>query len=103
MWCVGALNAQYRKRMYDLLALYASPFRRAEPVVCLDEKSTQLLAHSRAPLPMKPGVAQRVDYEYVRHGTANLFVAVEPKAGQRTLTVTAPPWKGRLRGLRQDI
>jgi len=88
MWCVGVLNEQYRERMYDLLSLYARPFSRIEPVVCLDEKSTQLLAHSRAPLPMKAGTVLREDYEYIRRGTCNLFVAVEPKAGQRTVAVT---------------
>lgn len=88
MWCVGVLNAQYRQRMYALLELYARPMRRDEPVVCVDEKSTQLLAHSRDPLPMEPGTPPREDYEYVRHGTCNLFVAVCPQAGRRTVAVT---------------
>jgi len=88
MWCVGTLTEQYRQRMYDLLALYARPHCRAEPVVCLDEKSTQLLAHSREPLPMRPGRPARQDYEYVRRGTCNLFVAVEPQAGRRCVLVT---------------
>lgn len=88
MWCVGVLTEQYRSRMYELLALYARPLRRDEPVVCVDEKSTQLLQHSRTPLPMQPGRAARHDYEYKRAGTANLFVAVEPKRGRRTVTVT---------------
>lgn len=59
MWCVGVLNAEYRQRMYALLALYARPMRRDEPVVCVGEKSTQLLAHSREPLPMRPGSSAR--------------------------------------------
>ncbi|GKT23660.1 transposase [Acidovorax sp. SUPP3334] len=74
--------------MYDLLALYAKPLRRDEPVICMDDKSLQLIGHSRAPLPMKHGVAGKQDYEYVRNGTTNLFVAVEPKAGQRVVSVT---------------
>jgi hypothetical protein len=41
--------------------LYARPLRRDEPVVCLDEKSTQLLSDFRAPLPMRPGVPVRQD------------------------------------------
>jgi hypothetical protein len=88
MWCVGVLTNEYRRRMYELLALYARPFRRTEPVVCLDEKSTQLLAHSRVPLAMRKGIPLRQDYEYVRGGTCNLFVAVEPQAGRRTVEVT---------------
>ena len=94
MWCVGVLTEQYRSRMYELLALYARPLRRDEPVVCVDEKSTQLLQHSRTPLPMQPGRAARHDYEYKRAGTANLFVAVEPKRGRRTVTVHAPSSSG---------
>ena len=88
MWCVGVLNAQYRERMYDLLELYARPLCRDEPVVCVDEKSTQLLAHSRKPLPMQSGTPLREDYEYVRNGTCNLFVAINAKAGRRTVMVT---------------
>jgi hypothetical protein len=74
--------------MYDLLDLYRRPFRRREPVVCLDEKSKQLLKDSRVPLPIRPGMPVRQDYEYVRSGTCNLFVAVEPKGGRRTVLVT---------------
>jgi len=68
--------------------LYTRKRRRGQPVVCVDEKSTQVLAHSRQPLPMKCGAPLRQDYEYVRRGTCNLFVAVEPSAGQRTVRVT---------------
>lgn len=88
MWCIGELTEEYRQRMYDLLDLYARPFRPEEPVVCLDEKSKQLLGDSRAPLPLRPGTPVRRDYEYVRGGTCNLFVAVEPRGGKRTVVVT---------------
>lgn len=88
MWCVGVLTEEYRRRMYDLLALYAQPYRRAEPVVCVDEKSIQLLAHSRTPLALRAGAPLRQDYEYVRKGTCNLFVAIEAQAGRRTVEVT---------------
>ena len=88
MWCIGKLTAEYRQRMYDLLDLYARPFCLKEPVVCLDEKSKQLIEESRAPLPMRAGMPQRQDYEYVRAGTCNLFVAVEPKGARRTVLVT---------------
>ncbi len=89
MWCVGKLTPEYRRRMYALLDLYARPLPLDETLVCLDEKSKQLLAHSRAPQPMRAGVPRREDYEYVRKGTRNLFVAVEPRAGRRTVMVTA--------------
>ena len=88
MWCIGKLTAEYRQRMYALLDLYALPFRADQPVVCLDEKSKQLIEESRTPLPMRAGMPVRRDYEYVRAGTCNLFVAVEPKGGRRTVLVT---------------
>ena len=88
MWCIGTLSEEYRQRMYALLELYARTLSRAEPVICIDEKSLQLLGHSRAPLCMTPGTCTKHDYEYTRNGTTNLFVAVEPKAGQRIVSVT---------------
>ena len=88
MWCIGALTEEYRRRMYALLELYARPVSPAEPVVCIDEKSLQLIGHSRKPLPMTESAPAKQDYEYVRNGTTNLFVAVEPKAGQRIVSVT---------------
>ena len=88
MWCVGRLTEEYRQRMYALLDLYARPFQSDEPVVCVDEKSKQLLQQSRTPLPIKSGTPMKMDYEYVRAGTCNLFVAVEPKGGRRTVRVT---------------
>ena len=89
MWCIGALTQEYRCRMYALLELYARPVSRTEPVICIDEKSLQLIGHSRAPLPMASRNPAKQDYEYVRNGTTNLFVAVEPKAGRRVVSVTA--------------
>lgn len=88
MWCIGALTEDYRHRMYNLLELYARPLSQAEPVVCVDEKSLQLLGNSRAPLPMTQHTPAKQDYEYTRNGTTNLFVAIEPKAGQRIVSVT---------------
>lgn len=88
MWCIGALTAQYRCRMYDLLALYARPYREHEPVICIDEKSKQLLREVRAPLASKPGAPAKYDYEYARAGTCNVFVAIEPKGKRRVIQVT---------------
>jgi hypothetical protein len=76
--------------MYDLLDLYAQPFHPKEPVICLDEKSKQLIRDSRPSLPVQPGSSAKQDYEYERAGTCNLFVAVEPKGGRRTIVVTDP-------------
>src|SRR5450756_1090464 len=46
MWCIGELTEEYRARMYALLELYARPISKAEPVICIDEKSLQLIGHS---------------------------------------------------------
>jgi len=89
MWCIGRLTEEYRRRMYGLLDLYARPYRKQEPVVCIDEKSKQLLKDTRSVLPIRPGAAAKHDYEYKRAGTCNLFVAVEPKGERRVVQVTA--------------
>jgi hypothetical protein len=88
MWCIGRITAEYRERMYDLLGLYAQPYDPTEPVICLDEKSKQLLEQTRRPIPAAPHEVAKEDYEYKRAGTRNLFVAVEPKAGHREVEVT---------------
>ncbi len=67
----------------DILELYERPYNPKIPVICFDEKSKQLLIHKRNPIPVKPGMPERYDSEYIRNGTVNLFVAVEPKAGKR--------------------
>lgn len=88
MWCIPKLTPEFRERMEEALALYEQPYDPNEPVVCMDEKSLQLLAHARKPLSPKAGTPRREDYEYVRQGTRNIFVAVEPKAGTRQVSVT---------------
>ena len=64
--------------MEDVLEVYPRPYDPTHPVVCLDEISTQLVAETRTPLPAEPGQPERVDYEYERCGTANLFLTQEP-------------------------
>jgi hypothetical protein len=72
----------------DVLTLYEQPYDPARPTVCFDEQSVQLLADARPGLPLTLGRARRQDYEYVRHGTRNVFIFVEPKAGRRHILVT---------------
>ena len=81
-------NAEFVCAMEDVLEVYTRPHDPACPVVCLDEISKQLVAETRTPLPAAPGQPERVDYEYERQGTANLFMTFEPLAGQRHVTVT---------------
>ena len=88
MWCIGQLTPQYRQRMYEVLDLYKRPYNQDEPVVCVDEKSKQLLVPKHPNLPTQPTHSCKVDYEYERKGTRNLFVAVEPLTGWRQVQVT---------------
>ncbi len=88
MWCIQEIDAEFRERMYDILGLYQEPYDPKKPLVCLDEKPKQLLGEKRKPIPLSPGSPERYDYEYVRNGTANIFMAVEVKAGKRVTMVT---------------
>lgn len=74
--------------MNDVLELYERPYDPSEPVVGVDEKGKQLLEDLRPPLPLAPRYGHRYDSEYKRHGTRNLFVGVEPKAGWRYVVIT---------------
>jgi hypothetical protein len=74
--------------MEDVLDLYAEPYDTRRPKVNFDEKSVQLIAETRTSLPAQPGQPARIDYEYQRNGTANLFVMCAPQAGWRHLVVT---------------
>ena len=75
--------------MEDVLTTYERPYDAEYPQVCLDEKLVTLHADVVEPLPVQPGRPERVDYEYERVGTANLFVMVEPLTGYRHVEVTA--------------
>lgn len=88
MWCIPKLTDEFRIRMEDVINLYEKPFNKKEPVICFDEKSKQLLEDSRKGKEMKPGKIAIRDYEYVRNGTSNIFVAIEPKGGKRFTEVT---------------
>lgn len=88
MWCIPKVNAEYVARMEDLLDLYAEPADPLRPVVCFDEIPVQLIGEVRVPIPAKPGSTRRIDYEYKRNGTANLFVFLDAKDCWRHVKVT---------------
>ena len=77
--------------MEDVLEVYHRPFDPRFPQICLDETSKQLLEHTRVPVPPRPGRLARVDDEYRRCGTANIFLAVEPLAGRVITECTEHP------------
>jgi DDE superfamily endonuclease len=82
MWCVAELTEDYIAKMEDVLETYEQPYDPQQPVVCPDEKPVTLHADVRPASPALPGREARRDNEYERCGTANVFCAVEPKAGR---------------------
>jgi hypothetical protein len=74
--------------MEDVLDVYSRPYDPDRPVICFDEKSKELRGIPRGTLPVKKSKPAREDYEYTRHGTANIFVWVEPLVGRSKATVT---------------
>ncbi len=74
--------------MEDVLDVYARPYDPCFPVICMDEASKQLVGEVRDPLRMRPGDPLRIDSEYVRLGTCNLFMFCEPLRGWRHVRVT---------------
>ena len=82
------MSPDFVAHMEDVLDLYAEPHDPQRPVVCFDETSTQMLAEARPSIPVEPGRPRRMDYEYRREGTRNLFMACEPLAGWRHVAVT---------------
>lgn len=74
--------------MEMVLDVYKRPFDPHKPVVCMDESPKQLIAETRVPVPASPGQPARHDYEYERRGVCNIFLACEPLAGKRMVTVT---------------
>ncbi len=93
--------------MEDVLDVYHRPYNAANPVVCMDEASKQLIGEVRDPLAMRPGQIEKYDSEYKRLGTANIFIAVEPLAGQRVTQVTdrrtKSDWAKFIRHLLEDV
>lgn len=75
--------------MEDVLEVYQRPYDTQRPQVCLDEARKELHSTPRGTLPHEPGRPARQDYEYERHGTASLFLWVEPLTGRRKVRVTA--------------
>lgn len=88
MWCIPEVDGEYVARMEDVLDLYTETPNPYKPVECLVESPIQLIGETRGPIPAKPGKAARIDYEYRRNGTANLFVFVDAHAPRRHVTVT---------------
>lgn len=74
--------------MEDVLEVYHRPYDKDRPIVCLDEASKQLVGEVTEPIPATPGHPERIDYEYARNGTADLFMLSEPLTGWWAVRVT---------------
>ena len=74
--------------MEDILSVYKRDFNPAQPLVCMDETTRQLVKETRRPIPAEAGRPARYDYEYDRNGVCNLFMFFEPLAGKRHVSVT---------------
>lgn len=74
--------------MEHVLDVYKRPYSKDYPVICMDESPKQLIQEAKTAIAMKPGQEARVDYEYIRHGVINIFMANEPLRGKRFVEVT---------------
>ncbi|MCB9229655.1 MAG: IS630 family transposase [Deltaproteobacteria bacterium] len=95
MWSIEQLTDEYIERMEDVLEVYERPYDPEQPVICVDEKPVALFADSRDRHPAEPGKPTKIDYEYERNGSANVFCGVEPKAGVylNKVTETRDGWE----------
>lgn len=106
-WCIPTQpDAEFVYHMEDVLEVYTRPYDPKRPQVCMDEVNTQLLSDTRQPLSMQPGKPRREDYEYVREGVCNIFLACEPLVGQRYTMVaesrTKQEWAQFIRRLADE-
>jgi transposase len=88
MWCIPKVDAEFVAKMEDVLDLYAEAPDESRPVVCFDEAPRQLIGEERVPVAAKPGKPARVDYEYIRNGTANVFMIIDRHRKWRHAKVT---------------
>ena len=80
-------DGEFVAHMEEVLETYAKPYDPTCPVLCMDEQPVQLLKETRVPIPATAKHGKRVDYEYERAGTANIFMFAEPLAGWREVAV----------------
>jgi transposase len=88
MWCIPKVDGEFAARMEDVLGLYAEAADPQRPVVCFDETPRQLIGEARVPTRAEPGKRARFDYEYVRNGTANVFMFIDVNRPWRHAKVT---------------
>ena len=90
-WCIPKQNdADFVCNMEDVISIYCMPYNKDIPVICMDEKPVQLLGEIRERITAKAmsldpntqlpihGYCEKIDSEYVRLGTASIFMFTEP-------------------------
>jgi hypothetical protein len=83
-WCIPPeQSSAFVAAMEDVLSVYARPYDKNKPVICMDEKPYQLLSHVHEPLPAEYGKPLREDFEYLRNGTCSIFIFAEPLGSWR--------------------
>lgn len=93
-WCIPQVSAEFVCCMEDVLDLYAQPIDLKRPLVCFDERLCQLIGDVHQPIPPtpktedKPGIVEKVDYEYERNGSCNLFAFLAPYLAWRHIMET---------------
>jgi hypothetical protein len=107
MWCIPPQeDAAFVSQMEQVLEVYRRPYDPRFPVVNMDEQHKQLIEETQRPIPAAPGSPERVDYEYVRHGSCVVWMFVEPLAGWRDVSVsetrTAVDWAQRVQRIVDD-
>jgi hypothetical protein len=103
-WCIPPkANGAFVAQMEEVLDLYEKPYDSYRPLICMDETSKQLVSDVQPPLPPKPGLIGRQDYEYERQGVSNLFIWFEPLQSRRYVQVTdqrtAIDWARFMKGI----
>lgn len=81
-------NSEFVANMERVLDVYKRPYDPENPVVCMDESPKQLIEEGHTSIKMRPGQEARIDYEYIRHGVVNIFMANEPLRGKRFIEIT---------------
>jgi hypothetical protein len=89
--------------MEMVLDVYKRPFDSRYPVVCMDESPKQLIAETKTPIKAFPGHPAKHDYEYKRCGGCNIFMACEPLAGKRFVSITERKTKKDWAGFLEEI
>ncbi len=100
-WCIPSITEEFILQMEKVLHLYSLPYDKDYPVVCMDEAALQILCDVKQRLETKVENVEKIDYEYRRLGTKNVFVFIEPKKGRyyvrATDSRTAVDWANEIK------